>query len=407
MPNSFARIFNFQGFGRFQSKADLIGINVDDGQHLIAHVQRIADGQFHFVFPHPQAPRFCSMLGAVSRRSVREYNVSPAIGEEAFDMRPLRFSPILKHIRWGGTRLGTQLGKSIGNARDCAESWELCDHGNDQSVVISGEFQGWTLSRLIREHGHDVLGRHAGVAQFPLLIKFLDACDRLSLQVHPTDELARQQSPPDNGKTEAWVIIAAEPGSRIYAGLLPSVDRAAFESALARGSIEECLHHFEVAAGDCIFISAGTVHAIGEGVLLAEVQQSSDITYRLHDWGRVGSDGKPRELHIAQALNCIDFARGPVGKITPKPLHESGHTVEELVRCDYFILRRHTGPQAFTLTDDQRCHVLSMLRGSTELQIDDADETMTVGETILVPASSLPLPMTLGTDAILLETYLP
>lgn len=322
-------------------------------------------------------------------------------------MRPLRFSPILKQIRWGGTRLGICLGKSIGTARDCAESWEVCDHGADQSVVTAGEFQGWTLSRLVREQAHSVLGRHAGIAQFPLLIKFLDANDRLSVQVHPTDEWTRQQCIPDNGKTEAWVIVAADPGSRIYAGLLPGIDRAALERALANGSVEQCLHSFDVKAGDCVFIPAGTVHAIGEGVLLAEVQQSSDITYRLYDWGRVGSDGKPRELHISQALSCIDFTRGPVDKTVPTLISESGHTVEELVRCDYFILRRHTGQRSFLLNNDQRCHVLSMLHGTAELQTDDAHDSMNVGDTILVPASSLPLQLSLGSDAVLLETCLP
>lgn len=322
-------------------------------------------------------------------------------------MHPLRLRPILKRIRWGGTRLGTVLGKPIGDASDVAESWEVCDHGSDQSVVVSGPRQGWTLSRLVRECGAELLGQHAGCTQFPLLVKFLDAQDRLSVQVHPNDDQARQHDRAENGKTEAWVILAAEPGSRIYAGLNPGVDRAALECALRDGTVEPCLHHFEVAAGDCVFIPAGTVHAIGEGVLLAEVQQSSDTTYRLYDWGRLGSDGKPRALHIEQALDCIDFTRGPVGKIAPTVIHNGAIRVEQMIHCPYFEISRFTVPQPFTLRNDNRCHILTVVRGKGELFADGTTERLAIGDTLLIPAAGLPAQIVPEPDLTLLETCLP
>src|SRR3990172_476947 len=140
-------------------------------------------------------------------------------------MLPLEFEPLLKRIRWGGTRLQSVLDKTIGDAADAAESWEVADHGSDQSVVMQGPLSGWTLTRLVREKSRELLGRNAGMAQFPLLVKFLDAHDRLSVQVHPNNEQARTVGAHGRGKTEAWVILEPAPGSRIYAGLKPGVDR--------------------------------------------------------------------------------------------------------------------------------------------------------------------------------------
>ncbi len=231
-------------------------------------------------------------------------------------MQPLRFQPILKRIRWGGRKLGTALGKPLGPETDYAESWEVVDHGEDQSLVVGGgAFDGWPLSRLMHEHNAPLMGRHAGTSQFPLLVKFLDAQENLSVQVHPDDELARQFDPAENGKTEAWVIIDAAPDSRLYVGLRSGVSANELTTGLASGSIEPLLHQVLVKPGDCVFVPAGTVHAIGAGVLLAEIQQSSDLTFRVDDWNRLGTDGKPRELHIDQAMKCIDFKSGPVDPV--------------------------------------------------------------------------------------------
>jgi mannose-6-phosphate isomerase len=320
---------------------------------------------------------------------------------------PLKFIPILKRLRWGGRRLGDLLGKSIGPDADYAESWEVCDHGADQSVVASGPWSGWSLQRLVREQGVDLLGQHAGILQFPLLMKFLDARDRLSVQVHPNDDQARQLIPGERGKTEAWVILEAGPESCVYTGLRPGVNEALLRRAAHQGSIADCLHRVPVAAGDCLFIPAGTVHAIGEGIVLAEVQQSSDVTFRLFDWNRTGSDGRPRPLHLEQAITCINFSRGPVDKVTPAPTAIPGPHTEELVSCPHFTIRRHTSAEPITISDDRRCHIIMVLNGLLQGAETGPEGrlTLAVGATALIPASALPRPLIPRTPAAFLDVF--
>jgi mannose-6-phosphate isomerase len=328
-------------------------------------------------------------------------------GEDAV-VQPLIFPPILKRIRWGGRRLGTLLGKPIGPEPDYAESWEVVDHGEDQSTLAEGPFAGWTLHQIVKEQNEELFGKHAGLSQFPLLVKFLDAHDRLSLQVHPNDEQARRFDPLENGKTEAWVIVHAEPGSQLYAGLKAGVDRQAVKEHLARGRLEDCLNSLEVSAGDCVFIPAGTVHAIAEGIVLAEIQQSSDITFRLHDWDRMGSDGKPRQLHIEEGLSCIDFARGPVFPVTPEKLTPEGPT-EKLVECEYFVMHRHQSQSPFSIPVDNRFHVLMMLAGAGDLVAEGGTYPLELGQTVLIPAACLDVEFTPrpGSPCLVLDAFLP
>ncbi|MCA9246653.1 MAG: class I mannose-6-phosphate isomerase, partial [Planctomycetales bacterium] len=241
---------------------------------------------------------------------------------------PLRFEPLFRRYLWGGRRLGEVLGKPIGDA-PCAESWEVVDHREDQSVVREGALAGKTLGHLVAEHNDELFGRHAPLDQFPLLFKLLDAQKTLSVQVHPDDARAARLDPPDRGKTEAWVILDAEPGSVIYAGLKRGFDHAALQREVARGTTELCLHQLEAKPGDCVFIPAGTVHALGAGLLVAEIQQSSDTTYRLYDWNRVDADGNARELHIEAGLEAIDYDLGPSRFQTPQATGCDG--VERLV----------------------------------------------------------------------------
>ena len=172
--------------------------------------------------------------------------------------------------------------------------------------------RGLTLHDLVAKHGKELLGTHNGLAQFPLLFKFLDCNRKLSVQVHPNDQQAAQLNPPDLGKTEAWVVLATEPGSKLYAGLKANITREDLSAAIAAGKCAECLHEFEPKVGDCVFIRAGTVHALGAGLVIAEIQQASDTTFRLFDWNRVDAQGNPRQLHIEQSLAVTDYDRGPV-----------------------------------------------------------------------------------------------
>jgi mannose-6-phosphate isomerase len=317
-------------------------------------------------------------------------------------MLPLQFHPVLKRIRWGGRRLGTVLGKPIGDANDYAESWEIADCGADQSTVAEGPFEGWTLSRLVAAEPTALFGSDRGPSHFPLLIKFLDCNDRLSVQVHPNDEQARRMGRGENGKTEAWLILEARPDSRVYAGLKPGVDRRTLERHLDAGTVEECLHSFPARAGDCVFVPAGTVHALGEGILLAETQQSSNVTFRLFDWGRVGPDGKPRELHREESLACIDFERGPVNPVVPRIVANGSAQVEELVQSKYFALCRHTFSQPITIEPNRKFRILIPLAGSMNVRSDGYQKQLRLGNTLLVPASAPSLTLSPSGTASLL-----
>jgi mannose-6-phosphate isomerase len=318
---------------------------------------------------------------------------------------PLRLQPILREYLWGGRRLGTELGKAIGDSTRAAESWEVVDHGADQSVVVDGPFAGKTLHQLVAHESAALLGRHNPRPQFPLLFKFLDCQQTLSVQVHPNDAQAAKLQPTDLGKTEAWVILAADPGSKVYAGLKPGVDRSMLERELARGKCDVCLHEFEPRVGDCVLIEAGTVHALGAGLLVAEIQQASDTTYRLFDWNRVDRDGKPRELHIAQALETIDFARGPVNPVTPEATNAPG--VERLVACDKFILGRRTLRAPQSIPSDDRFHILAVVDGGVDLHSAANTQALKRGDTVLIPASSQGAEIAGQGRATVLDMYLP
>lgn len=322
---------------------------------------------------------------------------------------PLRFQPLVKRAIWGGRRLGTALGKPLGPEADYAESWEVVDHDADQSVVAGGPWAGQTLAELVAAEGPALLGRHHPQTRFPLLFKFLDCREKLSVQVHPDDARAAQLDPPDLGKTEAWVVLDAEPGSLIYAGLKRGFDRAALEREVNRGTSDLCLHRFEPAVGDCLFLPAGLVHAPGAGLLIAEIQQASNTTFRLFDWNRVGPDGKPRQLHIEQGLAAIDYAAGPAAVQRPEPTDDP--RVERLVACDKFVLERVTlAPgESWTLMSDDRFHIVSVVQGeaATTGADDVATEVLPLGTTCLTPACLPATTFISRSGATLLSAYLP
>jgi mannose-6-phosphate isomerase len=317
---------------------------------------------------------------------------------------PLRFHPLLRRYLWGGRRLET-LGKKLGPESDYAESWEIVDRGENQSVVAYGALAGATLGQLVRSHRQELLGRHAPERSFPLLFKFLDAHERLSLQVHPDDARAAQLDPAEPGKTEAWVILAADPGSYLYAGLRSGIDLDTFRHELARHTCELCLEYVEPRVGDCFFLPAGVVHALGSGLLVAEIQQASDTTYRLFDWGRVGPDGRPRTLHVDAGLEAIDVGIGPVSAQTPQPLGSAGG--ERLVACDQFVLDRWSISRSHVLGGDDRCHILAVLEGTLELAGDPAGVPLERGGVTLLPAAAGPVKLKPHGKVVLLDSYLP
>jgi mannose-6-phosphate isomerase len=340
-------------------------------------------------------------------------------------MPPLRLQPIIKQRPWGGRQLTRLWGEPppsavqshAGHVAGWAESWEVVDLGDDQSRVIGGEFSGRWLGELAREHSEELLGEHAAIRQFPLLFKFLDAAERLSVQVHPNDEQAVQLCVGQHGKSEAWVIIAAEPGSELSVGLKLGVDRTVFEQHLAAGTVAECLQTFPAKVGDVISVPAGTVHVIGGGVALAEIQQSSDVTFRLFDWNRLDVSGHTRTLHIAEAMQCIDFSHAAGKPQSPRllepaqffarPSHVEGVTQhEELLRNEHFLWRRHQVDRAsFFLKTCGRCRIVSVIEGCVELSasIGRDHEILRPGDTMVIPASCDDVQVTSSERSLLLE----
>jgi mannose-6-phosphate isomerase len=252
---------------------------------------------------------------------------------------PLVFEPIYKPKIWGGQRIFDHFERMPISDEPIGESWELADLEEDQSRVASGPARGKTITQLVAEWGRDLMGSvELFEGRFPLLIKFLDACESLSVQVHPSEAVAKRLGGNVRVKHESWYVLSSEPGGAIYHGLEPGVTAERFREAGLTGEVDGVLRRIEVKQGDCYYLPSGTPHALGEGVLVAEVQTPSDITYRTYDWGRVDQKtGKPRELHLDQAMECIDF-----DSPSPAPMQERSHVaslwtaVTRLCRCPSF-----------------------------------------------------------------------
>jgi len=298
---------------------------------------------------------------------------------------PLILQPLYRRYLWGGRRFATALHQPLPPGDDYAEAWELADHGADQSLVACGPLAGRSLGDLVRRHGRELLGRHAPLPSFPLLFKFLDACRDLSVQVHPDDARAARLPVPDRGKTEAWYVIAADEGARVWAGLVAGIDREGLAAAIAADRCSEVLHWFTPRPGDCVFIPAGTVHAIGAGLLVAEIQQSSDVTYRLHDWGRLGPDGRPRQLHLEAGLEAVTRF-GPVEPLRP-PRRQS---TTRLVSSDRFVFDEVVAPEhgRWECGGDDGCHFIAVLDGRWEIDPRWGLPALARGRCMLLPAAA-------------------
>lgn len=319
-------------------------------------------------------------------------------------MQPLRFHPIIKRAVWGGQRLGNEFRKPIGDGVDCAESWEVSDLPGSESLVQGGRFDGISLRQLMLTYREQLLGEHSKRERFPLLMKLLDAKHPLSVQVHPGSHLRETPSVKEPSKAELWVVLDAQPGNQMSIGLKAGVTRADLEAAVSSHSVAEYLNTFEAQPGECYFIPPGTVHSLGAGIVIAEVQQTCDITYRLDDWGRPGSDGQPRALHIEQALEAIDFTLGPVSPIVPQNDPTFG-SAEALIDNQYFAARRFKGPTAMSLPQDNRAHVLTLLSGTARIETEYST-LMLRGDVILLPAERPLVQIELDVQAALLDCYL-
>ena len=300
---------------------------------------------------------------------------------------PLRFEPIFKPAIWGGHSLRPMYGQPAPTEPE-GEAWVLSDQGDSLSRVANGPHAGRTLRDLMNENRHELIGSAAtSNGRFPLLLKFLDAREPLSVQVHPNDEQARSLASASAGlgKTEAWVIVRSAPGSLLYAGLKPGVDGPRFSNALRRGRLPETLHSYHARPGDCIFLEAGVVHAIGAGLMLFEVQQTRDITFRLSDWDRLDvKTGKPRQLHIEESLLCANVERGPCDPVAPLAIAPNR---ESLVKCRYFTLDRVHDSVPFPVGIPGACRVVVVIEGKVVVHHADDAVPLGTGDVVLLPAA--------------------
>ena len=304
-------------------------------------------------------------------------------------MKPFRFTPILKSLIWGGDKIAPYKGIAT-DQPNIGESWELSGVAGDESVVADGEYAGRTLPQLIAELKEELVGRKVYErfgTEFPLLVKFIDARDDLSIQVHPNDALSQMRHG-KHGKTEMWYVVGADEGAHLKSGFTQRITPEEYERRVADNTLTEVLCDYAVRPGDLFFLPAGRVHAICAGSFVSEIQQTSDVTYRIYDYGRLGKDGRPRELHTELAKDAIDYAV----QQDYRSHYEARRNVEtELVACPYFVTSLYDldEPVEKEIAVFDSFLVVMCLAGSGRLVDDEGCETpIRQGETLLVPAST-------------------
>lgn len=288
----------------------------------------------------------------------------------------LRFKPVYQERIWGGHAFASTFDRELPSKQPIGESWEVVDRPEAQSVVVGGTYNGIALRDLIKKHAAKVMGPDWPAERpFPVLVKWLDCHERLSLQVHPPAEIADELG--GEPKTENWYIADSAPGAKLIVGLKKGVTRASFEKAIVEQTVEDCVHSFEVVKGDSILVHSGQVHAIDAGNLILEIQQNSDTTYRVYDWARVGLDGKPRKLHVSDSLKCIQW-----DDFEPTPVR-GAPTSAVIADCDEFQIRRVVlAPgEKLNFAGKEQPRLLSVVSG--KLKIGGA--TLVKGDNALLP----------------------
>ncbi len=301
-------------------------------------------------------------------------------------MYPIKFNPILKEPLWGGTKLKTLFNKPI-ETDITGESWEVSAVKGDISVVANGEFTGKSLQDLINHYPNELLGKHVYEkfgADFPILIKFIDAREDLSIQVHPNDALAKERHN-SFGKTEMWYVMQADKGAELIVGFNKNVTKEEYQQHLDNGTLTDIMNYEKVTEGDTFFINTGKVHAIGGGIIIAEIQQTSDITYRVYDFNRKDKNGNLRELHTEQALDAIDYEKKDDFKVS---YSKSENTTNKMVNCPYFITNYLKLSSDFEkeIGSDDSFHIYMCVKGSGTVSDGKTELFVNQGETVLFPA---------------------
>ena len=300
---------------------------------------------------------------------------------------PLRFEPIYQYRLWGGRRLANLLSTPLPGDGPIGEAWLLSDRDDHPSRVADGPLKGRSIGQLLHQWPEQLLGKLAGrFHRFPLLLKFLDVRDTLSVQVHPSDQQAKYIPAGESGKTEAWVVLEAGAKSRIYAGLRPATTTDTLRQALANGTVADQLASFTPKPGDGIFIPAGTVHSLGD-VVVFEVQENSDVTFRLYDWNHIDAKtGHPRPLQVDQAMACIDFAQGVIGPMVPMVDEVKPVLRERLFDCEHFGLWRFCAESPFGVGAEGTPRVLVCIAGDGQVEHDGVNYAIGKGDVLLLPA---------------------
>jgi mannose-6-phosphate isomerase len=317
-------------------------------------------------------------------------------------LHPIKFAPILKEMIWGGKELKNTFNK-ISTANNIGESWELSALPGNISIACNGTYKGMTLNEIIALSPTQILGKRITKRygnNFPLLVKFIDAADNLSIQVHPNDEQAKSNN--SHGKTEMWYILKAKPDATLISGLNKTISPQEFQQHVSNGTLTQALQSHKVSAGDAFFIPAGRIHAIGSGIVLLEIQQSSDITYRIFDYNRRDSSGNQRQLHTQQAMQVINFNDCLNTKTTIPP---TKNTAIQIANCPYFNVnvmriewqhkmeRNYTANESFT--------ILVCTQGNGMITYNAADSMpICAGETLLLPAALTCITLTPTTDGM-------
>lgn len=322
---------------------------------------------------------------------------------------PLLLQGRLQPTLWGGRNLALIAGKSLPEGATIGESWETAV----ESVVRNAPYEGATLGALVERFGERLIGTRAAEVfgrRFPLLTKFIDAQQPLSVQVHPNDAYATAHENGKLGKTEAWYILHADPGAQLVYGLSRDSSQEEVRRAVAETRLEDLLYTFEARVGDVIFVPAGTVHAIGAGVILYELQEYSDVTYRLYDYGRLQPDGTPRELHVEKGLAVMRYRRMEVECVAPVSVAMSGGSAcarRILVACRYFVAEElRLSGESSAKPDGTSCHILTVLDGVCRVRSPYGDLSLSLGDTVVVPASLAPYVLETG-NARMLRSYVP
>lgn len=300
---------------------------------------------------------------------------------------PLKFDPIYKQIVWGGTNISRYFHRGI-ILDGVAESWELCCREDGTSIVASGILKGMSLQEIIYKYKDKLLGEKTYQSfgtRFPLLIKIIDANENLSVQVHPDDDYAKNNG--DNcGKNELWYILDAKKNSKLIYGVKKDETKAEFSKAISENKTEQALNTVTVKAGDVFYVPAGKVHAILSGILIAEIQQNSNTTYRIYDWGRLDKDGRGRDLNTAQALDVIDFDSQNLPSVFSQPENNNNYTLDAVLRSEYFNVDKISVHNQYKSTTIGCFIIFMCIKGGGAILYDGGKCNIILGETVLFPA---------------------